>query len=152
MHDAGSFDPLKDLCRLLYTQQKASVYNIAQQTNLPESTILDWIDTDGWNALRLVHATSGKAQLLQLYNLTGLLYEKLENAGSDLSAKDVDALIKYTALIKSLENGVSTSDIIDVAALFVQWLREIDLALTQKITPHLDAFIRQRLDPLSSIS
>lgn len=145
----GKIHPNKDFARTLYISEKLTQAEIANRTGCREATVSNWIKKEGWDKLRKSLLTS-RQELLSNY------YMQLDNLNTDIksrevgfqfaTSKEVDAIVKYAAAIRSLEYETSTAQKMDVSMQFCQWLRTaVDQKQVVEITNLLDSFIKASL-------
>ena len=140
------YEERKEWARMLYTKQELSVTDVANTVAVQETQVLKWAKEDAWDNVRCSLLISKQTQLKRLYTTLEKLTRTIEDADKEVNPKDIDLAIKYTTAIKSLEPEVTVSLIIDIAELFITWLRKRDLHFARAVATHFDAFIKQRTD------
>lgn len=140
------YEERKEWARMLYTKQELSAMDVANTVAVQESQVLKWAREDAWDTVRSSLLISKQTQLKRLYTALEKLTRSIEQADMEVNPKDIDLAIKYTTAIKSLEPEVTVSLIIDIAELFINWLRKRDLHFARAVATHFDAFIKQRTD------
>ncbi len=140
------YEERKEWARMLYTKQELSVTDVANTVAVQETQVLKWAKEDAWDNVRSSLLISKQTQLKRLYTALEKLTRTIEDADKEVNPKDIDLAIKYTTAIKSLEPEVTVSLIIDIAELFITWLRKRDLHFARAVATHFDAFIKQRTD------
>lgn len=146
MNEKKTNDARKTLARLLYTEHDQCVKEVAFTISADETDVRRWIQEEAWDMRKRSLLTSKKAQLKQLYALLEALSNNMNNE-EQKNAKDVDLYLKYTAAVKNLESDVPVAAIIEVGALFINWLRRKDVELTRTIALQYNTFVDETLAP-----
>lgn len=141
-----TYDQRRDYARLLYTRHDIHISDIALDVHVAEAEVRKWINEGAWDAQKRTLLTSKSSLLENLYTALEQLSGKIAGA-DDVSLKDVDLFVKYTNAVKNLETGVPLSNIIEVSAHFITWLRRRDAELARQVSLHIDAFIKHRSAP-----
>ena len=144
MQEANKYNDRKEWARILYTKHDNTISEIAATTGADEATIRNWIQNESWDGVKRSLLTSRNNQLRLLYDLLEKLNKEAKEEGN-ITSKNVDHILKYTASIKNLETTLPISTIIEVAELFTTWLLKKDLELTKTVTIQLNTFIKQRV-------
>ena len=134
----------KRWAKMIFMEQDKTIKEIALIVNSSEGEVLGWAEGDEWYKLKRSMLISKKTQLGHLYDQLEKISIKLNNE-AEANPKDVDTMIKYTTAIRNLEVDVPVSNIIEVADLFVNWLKDRDHQLARTVTIHFDVFIKQRI-------
>jgi terminase small subunit len=145
MTEELNYDERKQWARSLYTWQDKTIKDIALTVSVDEATVRNWVAEGTWDGIRRSSLISKSRQLQHFYNQLENINAKLADSPGEINTKDVDLIVKYTAAIKNLEADITVCQVIEVAELFVTWLRRKDMALTKAVTVKFDAFIKQRL-------
>ena len=135
--------------KTLYTNQDNSIEDIALETGADEDTIRSWVSDGAWDEMKRSQLTSKKAQLGHIYKLLNVLGAKLDNT-EDVSVKDVDLYVKYTAAINNLEKDTSITNIMFVTGIFLKWLRRRDFELARKVAPYIESYAKYKSSPFNS--
>ncbi len=130
----------KDFAKFLYTRQELPNAAIALSVGVEEYTVRKWAADGAWDGMRQGLKTGAKSNVVRLHKLLEGLCEKVA-ADPEPNPKDVDLILKYSAAIKNLEPEVGICEIVEVAELFVLWLRTQNLALAKQTAALLDKFI-----------
>jgi len=136
----------KEWAKLLYTRHDVNIRDIAAQTGADEGCVRKWIQEGNWNGLKRSLLTSKEEQLGCLYDILGQLSARIKEQ-QEGNTKNADLLIKYTTAIKNLETETSISQIIEVAAQFIDWLQPQNPELAKTVALLFDSFIKKRLEP-----
>ncbi len=135
----------KEWAKLLFTQHKHTIKEVAKTIDIEEAVVRKWVKDNNWEEIRLSLLVSKEFQLSKLYNLLDRLTTKM-NDDIEINTKEVDLTIKYTAAIKNLEVETGLLQIVEVAKLFTTWLSRKDKEIARMITIELDAFIKYRIN------
>lgn len=138
----------KEFARLLYTRLDIAVADVALSTGADIDAVRTWIREGAWDTQQRTLLSSKTKQLEHLYAALGQLDKKIhadnEDGQKEINLKDVDLYVKYTAAIKNLEVNMPMSNILEVSAHFITWLRRQDAELAKKVSTQLDAFMKHR--------
>ena len=145
MTEELNYDERREWARSLYTRQDKTIRDVALTVSVEEATVRNWIIEGAWDSVKRSSLISKTRQLEYFYNQLENINQKLAGNPGEINTKEVDLVVKYTAAIKNLEADVTICQIIEVAELFVTWLRRKDIALTKAVTVKFDAFVKQRL-------
>jgi uncharacterized protein YerC len=140
MNTDKPYEQFKEWARLLYTKEEHTTKEISSITGADQATIRNWINDGSWDVVRRSRLVFKETQVQNLYQMIEKIVEKDE---TEKTYKDLDQVVKLTNSIKNLETDHSVSHIIEVAELFIAWLRRRNLDLARKITPEFDRFIKQ---------
>ncbi len=140
MKDDLTFNERKAWARLLYTQLGKTCKDTALEVNSDEATLRFWVENDKWDHVKRSLLISKTAQLERLYIGLETLDKKVRE-DKEVTTKDIDQTIKYTAAIKNLESDTCITYIIHVAELFTAWLLRKDVDLAHIVTREFDAFV-----------
>lgn len=66
--------------------------------------------------------------------------------GNFPNSKDSDIISKITNSIKKLESEVSIGETVHIGIAFIEYVRDLDFELSQKISEYFDMFIREQLN------
>lgn len=143
MNPTLTYNQQLEWAKTLYTDQGLPIGEIALKTDVDETAIREWITRYNWDSLKHSKLTCKDEQLKNLYDILAAHMARVKTQ-EEGNTKDADLLIKYTAAIKNLESDTSVSTIIDVARLFLEWLKPIDLELTKAVAHRLDQFVDHR--------
>lgn len=135
--------PLYMAARTLFSRLELSVAEVAWQCGLEEEQIDRWIQAAGWEKLRQARTVSKVSQIDHLYQLLYNLSLQLSD-GADTDIRTVDLMLKYSAIIKNLENGNSLHQFIELGEQFTTWLFKRDEVLARQFGQQFDAFIEER--------
>ena len=133
----------------LYTNQDYSIEDIALETGADEATVRNWVSDGVWDEMKRSQLTSKKTQMEHIYKLLKVLGAKLDNA-EEVSVKDVDLYVKYTAAIKNLEKDTGITNIMLVTGIFFKWLRRRDPELARRVAPYIESFAKYKSSPFNS--
>jgi len=147
MNETFTTERQREWARQLYLHEGATIKDIFLKTGAPETDIRRWVAEGSWEGLKRSLLTSKEFQLTQLYKLLEQLTDKMQ-ANDEVTTKDADLLVKYTAAIKNLDTEIDIPAITQVAKQFTTWLRRKNLELAQQVTVQFDGFIKQRLAPV----
>ena len=145
MNQNTADEQYKEWAKLLFTQHKHTIKDIAKTIAVEEVVVRNWAKENNWEDIRLSLLVSKEFQLSKLYNLLDRLTTKM-NDDIEINTKELDLTIKYTAAIKNLEVETGLLQIVEVAKLFTTWLSRKDKEITQMVTKEFDAFIKYRLN------
>ena len=116
--------------------------------SVSEKSIGKWKEQEGWDAHKMSLLTTRENQLRSLYrileNLNNSTLEDIED-GRRVNPKDGDAVIKYTAAIKSLEMETSIADKVEVGTQFINLVRKEEPDLAKAIAKWFDIFLQQTI-------
>lgn len=135
----------KEWAQLLFLKDELTQKDIAQKVGVSERTMSKWAKDNNWDALRKSMLTTKSEQLRNLYGLLEKITRKLKEDDSIGDAKIADMYVKYTAAINNLETETSTSQVIEVARMFVNWLQPLDPQYALSVLNHFDSFIKEKL-------
>jgi hypothetical protein len=130
----------KEFARFLYTRQEISTTAIAITIGIEEPKIRKWVAEGAWGGMRQGLKTGAKNNVVRLHKLLQSLCEKVAT-DPEPNPKDVDLILKYSAAIKNLEPEVGICEIVEVAELFVLWLRTQNADIAKQTAALLDKFI-----------
>jgi hypothetical protein len=145
MNEGLNYDERKQWAKVLYTKENKTIRDIALEVNIDEAAVRNWVKENAWDGIKRSLLISKSTQLEHFYGQIDKLNARIADSPDDINTKEVDQILKYTAAIKNLEADVSVCQVIEVAELFISWLRRKDIALTKAVTVKFDAFIKQTL-------
>ena len=141
-------NPKKDKAKSLYLTGQYDQKEIAELVGISEKTIGKWKEEGDWDSFKTSMLTTRENQLRSLYkilqNINDATLEDIDE-GRKINPKDADAVIKYTAAIKSLELETSIADKVEVGTAFINLVRKEDNELAKKITGWFDVFLKQSI-------
>ena len=141
MKDELTWQERREYAKYLYTKDGKSIADVSLEVNVTEAAVRSWIADGAWDSIKRSHLISREKLLDDYYSVLEAMQEKLRD---DPSPKNIDNIVKYTAAIKNLEEEITLSQIIEVAEMFICWMRRRDLDLAKKVIVQLDVFIKQR--------
>jgi hypothetical protein len=140
-----NYEERREWARMLYTQQDHTIHETAVAVSIDEATVRNWINDGAWDGVRRSLLISKHTQIRHFYDQIEKLNAKIKENPGEINTKEVDLICKYTTAIKNLEVDISAPQIIEVAMLFVKWLKPKNLQLTKTVTACLDKFIKEKL-------
>lgn len=136
----------RDFAKLLYTQERLSIKEVAERVGVSEKTVSKWRTLDGWDNIRKSLLVTKDQQITHLYNQLEWLNDDISGREAKIaSVKEADVISKITSAIKKLEVDASLGEIFEVGRLFIDFVREIDLNKAKDITTLFDQFIQSRM-------
>lgn len=136
----------RDFAKLLYTQERLSIKEVAERVDVSEKTVSKWRTQEGWDNIRKSLLITKNQQITHLYNQLEWLNDDIYNREVRIATvKEADIISKLTAAIKKLEVDASVGEIFEVGRLFIDFVREIDLTKAKDITTLFDLFIQSRM-------
>lgn len=145
MNERTTLEKDKSHALLLYTQHGSTLIEIAHAVSTTEDEVRQWVADGNWEERRCAHLTAKATQQKHLLAALDNLTRKTREEGTT-QPKDMDMILKYTAAIKNLEPELSIGRVIEVADLFITWLRQRSIPFTQTVIVELDAFIKHRIE------
>ncbi len=142
MKDNLTVSERKRWARFLYVKKATPISEVAHELNTDEATIRRWITEGQWDTVRKSLSISKSVQLEYLYQIAEGLTMKL--AGNDPNPKELDQLMKYSAIIKNLDTENSVYGIIEAAEVFTEWLYKRNKPLAQTFVKEFDKFVKER--------
>lgn len=139
----------KDYAKILYLNERLTQEEIADRVGVTRVTINRWINSEGWEQLRVSLTIAKDEQLKNLYAQMAQLNESIntrEEGKRFATSSEADIISKYAAAIQKMENDVGLGDTIAVCRKLASFLRNQDLAEAKRIVPILDLFIKSLLD------
>lgn len=134
--------------RSLFLTGQYSQKEIAGMCGVSEKSIRLWKEEEQWDAHKLSLLTTRENQLRNLYkileNVNDNTLEDID-AGRRVNPKDADAVIKYTAAIRSLEMETSIADKVEVGTALINLVRREDADAAKVITKWFDIFLQQSI-------
>lgn len=135
-----------DFAKLLFTQERLSIKEVAERVGVSEKTVSKWRTLDGWDSIRKSLLVTKDQQITHLYNQLEWLNDDISGREMKIATvKEADIISKITSAIKKLEVDASLGEIFEVGRLFIDFVREIDLSKAKDITTLFDQFIQCRM-------
>lgn len=144
MKEELNYDDRKHYAHELYTKNAKTIQDIAFMLGIDKEKVKLWAQQDFWDKEKRSLLISKTTQLECLYSTLEGVSNSAKEA-NNINPKDLDQIVKLTTSIKNLESEASVSTIIEVAEMFINWLRPRDLNLTKRLIVHMDAFVKQKL-------
>ncbi len=138
----------KSWAELLYTRKNYNIDMIVETTGQEKQLIERWALEEQWEKMRLSLLTSRNEQLECLYQLLGVLTQKIKDSKDKASNADAEMLLKYTRAIKNLQTKKSVSEVLDGFDEYIIWLQNADIDLAKQVGPTYDAFITDYMKKL----
>ncbi len=134
---------VEGIARVLYLQCEMSVREVSQRVRQPEGTIENWIRSGEWDMFRESLSISKKKQLKYLYKALNSVTSRL-NATEEPTPKDVELMMKYSAMIKNVDTEHDLSGLIHLGEAFLTWLYKKDEQLSKTVTIEMEAYIKEQ--------
>lgn len=137
----------KQLAKLLYCKEMLPQKEIADKVGVSPVTVNRWVKRERWDDLRVSITMTNEEQLKALYTQLKELNEVIANRDERryATSAESDIIAKLSAAIEKMESDVGLSEVISVISTLLGWLRNIDLARAQELTPLFDDFIKSRM-------
>ncbi len=134
---------VEGIARVLYLQCDMNVKEVSQRVRQPEETIENWIQGGEWNMFRESLSISKKKQLKYLYKALNSVTSRL-NATEEPTPKDVELMMRYSAMIKNIDTEHDLTGLIYLAEAFLTWLYKKDEQLSKTVTVEMEAYIKEQ--------
>jgi uncharacterized protein YjcR len=134
----------KEWAQLSFIKEDLTQKEIALKVGVSEQTLSKWVNTEGWEKMRISIIKTKGEEIVRLYRMLRDANNEIEEAGRAPNSKEMDVIIKLTGAIKNLESETSLAQIIDVFKAYFDWLRPVDLPESQKQIVFADSFIKSR--------
>lgn len=129
---------------MLFTKEAMSQKEIAAKVGASEQTISKWVNTEGWEKVKISLIKTKQQELQNLYVQLSAQNQAIKDREKQpfANSKEMDVIIKLTGAIKNLENETSVAQAVDVMKGYFDWLRTTDLPEAQRQLPYADSFIK----------
>jgi len=136
-------EKLLHIARLLYLQCEMDIQGVADTVMVTTEVVKKWIDDGGWNSYKESLSISKSKQLKYVYKALNTLTSKLNETEAP-APKDVELMIKYSAIIKNLDTENDLNGLIHIAETFVRWLHKKNEPLAKTVTLELETYIKEQ--------
>lgn len=161
----------REYAKLLYLHKKITQKEIAQRVGITEKTLKKWIEEETWEDMRLSVAVTRKERLKDLMNQLDQINQHIKNReaiydvpknvlkenpnidksiypmiqGNFPTSKEADIITKLTNSIKKIEDETGLGETLQIGMTFINYVKNIDFALAQKITPLFDMWVKENV-------
>lgn len=131
---------------MLFLHENLSQKEIAARVHISEVSLSKWINSESWDSLKVSITITREEQLKNLYRQLSELNKAIsEREQKYASAPEADTISKLAGAINKMESDIGVADIVSVGKKFIGFVRAIDLAKAQEITPLFDSFLKDSL-------
>lgn len=140
-------EKLKELAKMLFIHETLSQKEIAQRIGVSEPSISKWVNSEGWDKLKVSITITKEEQLRNLYRQLAAINEEIAGREEKKFATpgEADTISKLAGAIEKMETDVGIADIVSVAKKFLTFVRKFDLEKAQEFAPLFDSFIKDNL-------
>ena len=138
---------VKDHAKMLFLHENLSQKEIAARVQISEVSLSKWINNERWDSLRVSITITREEQLKNLYRQLSELNKTIADRDENRYATpaEADTISKLAGAIQKMESDIGVADIVSVGKKFIGFVRAIDLAKAQEITPLFDSFLKDSL-------
>jgi len=141
----GKQNEIRSKAKSLYLTGQYDQKEIAELVGASEKSIGKWKGEEEWDSMKTSLLTTRENQLRNLYKILENLNESTLDdidSGIKVNPKDADAVIKYTAAIRSLELETSIADKVEVGTAFINMIRKEDVDFAKSVAKWFDIFLK----------
>lgn len=129
-------DIIKQQAWTYYVMLGMSFEEISALIEPSARTIKGWAEEADWDKQRVVRTSSPNRIALDAAWMVGMIYKKAREENRILTASEIDQVSKHNKLIERLDkNFAFVSSVIEGQGMFMQFVREKDEVLFQKLIP-----------------
>lgn len=138
----------KEWAQQLYTRDNFTQKEIAERVGISAPTMSKWVREGKWDELKVSITLTKEEQLKNMYRQIGELNDAIldrEKGARFATPSEADTIGKLASAIEKMETEIGLKDIVEAFRLLLNWLRTFDIDEAQRITPLLDAFVKDRM-------
>jgi transcriptional regulator with XRE-family HTH domain len=137
---------IKDHAKMLFLHENLTQKEIAARTHVSEVTLSKWINEEKWESHKVCITIAREEQLKNLYRQIAELNKRIaESEQKYATPAEADTISKLAGAIDKMESDIGVADIVSVGMKFIGFIRTMDVAKAQEITPLYDSFIKENL-------
>lgn len=134
----------KNLARELFFHTDKTQKEIASMVGVSTRSMNDWATEGNWSALKQIERVTPEKAIQDLYkelDQVNTLVKSRADGERFASAKEADARRKIVATIRDLERQVALPQYVQVCIELMEFVKEADLELAQKVNPQVNEFL-----------
>lgn len=137
----------RELAKMYFLHESLSQKEIAARINVSEVSISKWATKENWESLKVSITITREEQLKNLYRQLGALNKAIAERPENKFATpaEADTINKLATAINKMETDIGVADIVSVGKRFIGFVRAVNVAKAQEITPLFDSFINDSL-------
>ena len=139
----------KELARMYYILQGLTARETAEKIGVSEKTLSKWIEDNGWKALKAGELTKPDKLIGSCYDNIIAIQDAVRNEKRAMTSKEADAIYKISLTIKAVNKEFSIDVYSSVLQEYFNFIKTIDLPLTQASIDLADNFFQHKIKQLA---
>ena len=142
---AKEIDNKKALAQLLYVENGLTRREVSDMVGGAETTITNWSEKGNWKTLRVSVIGSRQKTIERLYAALNDVLTIPKGEGKKTTQKEKKLIPQQTAAISNIDRTQDIAFYVSVLREFLQFIRPLDLSLTQNIAEYINSFIQKKI-------
>ncbi|MBK6611853.1 MAG: hypothetical protein IPI59_15605 [Sphingobacteriales bacterium] len=142
---AKEIDNKKALAQLLYVENGLTRREVSDMVGVAETTITNWSEKGNWKTLRVSVIGSRQKTIERLYAALNDVLTIAESEGRITTQQEAKLITQLTAAISNIDRTQDIAFYVSVLREFLQFIRPLDLSLTQNIAEYINSFIQKKI-------